>query len=197
MKGVNYSNFFKAFGKSYTTYVAKLCVFVSVLVVLFLGSSSSFAQDNCKNCLVLDSPNPQCALFLTGATSAPSFMDIVNPQSSLPFLPDVCTVGDTSGNVTPTSKPNALNIKFLGLAVIRIYKFIVSFAFYGFGLSLMINAVLYQFNLIQGNGDAYGAFRTNVNRSVVGIIIVLLAYLIVQTILWIFNLQGLLQQKIT
>jgi hypothetical protein len=159
-----------------------LCGFSFLFVIFVTFNSISYAQ--------LIPENPGCASAASSATSAPSFEDIVNPQRNLPFLPDVCTVDANKG-------ANALEIKYLGLAFIRIYKFMISFAFYGFGLSLAINGVLYQFNLIQGNADAFGAFKKNITKSVIGVITVLLAYFIIQMILWIFNLQSLTSQTIT
>jgi hypothetical protein len=175
--------------------LSKLCISLYIFFIIGVSCSISFAQNPDSGSIVVKSPSPACVASFNSETGNGNtgalivVQDIINPQRLLPFLPESCTVG-ADGKVV------SLHLGYLSYALIRITKFLISFAFYGFGLNIMISGFMYQTNVLQGDSAAIGKLQKNIANSAKGVIIVILAFFFVQTILYIFNLQGLLTEKL-
>jgi hypothetical protein len=123
------------------------------------------------------------------ASPIPNFLEVVNPQSLFPIIPAVCTTRSDGS-------ANSLSLGFLTYSIIKLYKIIIAFGFYLFTIYIMANGVMYQVWSMQGDSTAQGKVIKNIKNGVMGILYILLAFFVIQIILWLFNITNILDVKI-
>jgi hypothetical protein len=129
-----------------------------------------------------------------------SYSNIFNIQANLPFVPTEC--GLDNGGLGPDGKTSgkpettAIPVKYFPFVLLRVYNFIISLAFYLFGLGLIIIGITIQTGVLASNYDYYTKLKRYLSNAIQGIVIVLFAYYIVYTILWIFNADAILNDAI-
>jgi hypothetical protein len=126
-----------------------------------------------------------------------SFDNIFNLSKNLPFVPAPCALDDPSADPKNTAQATtAIPVKYFPFVIIRVYRFLISLAFYLFGLGLLVLGVTIQVGVFNGNYDFERKIRSYLSRAIVGIATVLFAYYIVAIILWIFNVDSVLNEAI-
>jgi hypothetical protein len=140
--------------------------------------------------VIEDTITPACASALSAPLSLfGSLTDLVNPSANLPFTPAAC--GKDKGGYT-----TALPVKYLPFVLLRVYKAMISFAVYLFGLSIIILGVMIQLEILQGDVTYWAKIRKAFSSSITGLLTVLFAYYVVQIILYIFNIESVLSEGI-
>jgi hypothetical protein len=158
--------------------------------VLLLGLAISTPIEVSAQKVIEAQLSPNCVTALSSKiTLFTSLIDLINPQANLPFTPTVCAV-NTKGQTT------AIPVKYLPFVLLRVYKFIISLALYGFGFSMVILGVMMQAEILQGDLNYWSKIQKGFSRSITGLFTVLFAYYIVQIILFIFNIENILTEVI-
>ncbi len=139
------------------------------------------------------------AFLENGGEFASQLGGIFNIQAQLPFVPASCAkdkAGDPKDKYAAKSGTTALPVKYFPFVLLRVYRFMISLAFYMFGLGLIVTGVLIQAGVFSSNFDYFRKIKQYLNNSIVGISTVLFAYYFVYILLWIFNASELLDQNI-
>jgi hypothetical protein len=170
-----------------------LCILAFGLVLT--GAYSVSAQKVLESRL-----EPKCVQDLL-AIGAPldnkgNYLNIFDISSNLPFTPSSCAKDkagtDPKDKYTSTAGTSAIPVQYFPFILIRVYKFMISLAFYLFGLGLLVLGVTIQVGVFNGNYDFERKIRTYFSRSITGLATVLFAYYAVAIILWIFNVDNVI-----
>jgi hypothetical protein len=127
------------------------------------------------------------------------FNNIFDIGANLPFTPAACALDQASKDDKDKygkQGTSAIPVKYFPFVLIRVYKFMVSLAFYLFGLGLLVLGVTIQVGVFNGNYDFERKIRTYFSKSITGLATVLFAYYVVAIILWIFNVDDILSAEI-
>ena len=147
---------------------------------------------------------PECALALKTSKSPldndGKYNNIFNINANLPFTPAECAQdkppAGSKDKYNDQPGTTAIPVKYFPYVLIRVYKFMVSLAFYLFGLGLLILGVTIQSGVFSGDYNYYIKIKKYFSSGIVGLATVLFAYYIVATILWIFNVDNVLDAEI-
>lgn len=141
--------------------------------------------------VIEDTISPACASALSAPLSLfGSLTDLINPSANLPFTPASCSKDKDNKYTT------ALPVKYLPFVLLRVYKAMISFAVYLFGLSIIILGVMIQLEILQGDVTYWSKIKKAFSSSITGLLTVLFAYYVVQIILYIFNIESVLSEAI-
>jgi hypothetical protein len=173
-----------------------LCILAFGLVLT--GAYSVSAQK-----VLEDRLNPDCATALSTVKkpleNQGKFVNIFDISANLPFTPSECAKDLASKDEKDkygAQGTTAIPVKYFPFVLLRVYKFMVSLAFYLFGLGLLVLGITIQVGVFNGNYDFERKIRTYFSRSITGLATVLFAYYVVAIILWIFNVDDILQAAI-
>jgi hypothetical protein len=131
------------------------------------------------------------------------YLNVFDINANLPFTPKECAK-DSIPDENPTgidkryltSGTSAIPVKYFPFILLRVYKFMVSLAFYLFGLGLIVLGITIQTGVFTNNYSYYTKIKTYFGSAITGLVTVLFAYYIVAIILWIFNVDDILSQEI-
>ena len=108
--------------------------------------------------------------------------DIFSPGEFMPIVPRDCAIEDDG-------QARALSLSLIPVVLIRAFGFIASMVMYLFTFMLVFSGVQYMWGGVDGNSDKK-ALR-NIQDSSVAILLVVGAYIVVFTILDLFQIQNL------
>ena len=128
------------------------------------------------------------------------YNNIFNINANLPFTPAECAKDKaptgTADKYNKESGTTAIPVKYFPFVLLRVYKFMVSLAFYLFGLGLIILGVTIQSGVFSGDYNYYIKIKKYFSSGIVGLATVLFAYYIVAIVLWVFNVDQVLGGEI-
>jgi hypothetical protein len=172
-----------------------------LLYILAFGFFISGAYSVTAQTAIIERLPPLCVKELESKVdflkNQGSFDNIFNLSKNLPFIPAECASDD--GSKDPKNKASAttaLPVKYFPFILLRVYRFLISLAFYLFGLGMLVLGVTIQVGVFNGNYDFEKKIRSYLSRSITGIATVLFAYYIVAMVLWIFNVDSILNEGI-
>jgi hypothetical protein len=133
-----------------------------------------------------------------------NYYNIFDISANLPFTPAECASDNGStknangvdDKYTKNSGTSALPVKYFPFVLLRVYKFMVSLAFYLFGLGIMVLGILMQAGVFAGNYNFETQIKSYFSRAIRGLVTVLFAYYFVAMLLWLFNADSILNTEI-